>query len=230
MHGGVTQQPAGVGAQAGGQIDGQHRRRARVEVTQRGGQRAGRGTCGAQAQQRVDGQGRGLGTAVRYQASRDGHAGLLRLLQCVGGVGRPPAVVAPQRHLHPPAQCMQVPRSHQAVAAVVAGAAGHPHAACAWRDGHRQPGHGQAGAGHQRMRCSGGQRRLLDGPAGRTAVQRPAALRGQHGLRAWGVVGWGHRCAVAGRGSPHWKCACIVLYYPRAGAEGAPIETAGEPS
>ncbi len=148
-HGSRAEQGAGVGVQAGGQVDGQHRRPLFVDGRDGGRDQALRRTRCADAEQGVDAQ---VGLVPVEAADVDGHASLLRIAQRLRGVGRQALRIGQQADTDRHAGLAQVARRDQAVAAVVARAGQHVHPPCLRRPGHGQPGDGQAGARHQHMR------------------------------------------------------------------------------
>ncbi len=154
-HGGRAEQGAGVGVQAGGQVDSQHRRPLFVDGRDGGRDQALRRTRCADAEQGVDAQ---VGLVPVEAANVDGHAGLLRIAQRLRGVGRQAIRIGQQTDMDRHAGRAQVARRDQAVAPVVARAGQHMHPPCLRRPGHGQPGDGQAGVRHQQMRsvqCQG---------------------------------------------------------------------------
>jgi hypothetical protein len=159
-HGGRAEQGAGVGVQAGGQVDGQHRHLPFIDGRDGGRDRAVRCTRGAEAEQGVDAQ---VGLALVEAADVDGHAGLLRIAQRLRGIGRQALRIGQQADPDRHAGRTQVARRDQAVAAVVARAGQHLHPPCLRRPGHGQPGDGQAGTRHQRMRGVQRQGRVFRG-------------------------------------------------------------------
>ena len=106
------------------------------------------------------------------------HAGVAGALPGGVGIGRRAGRLAQPGHDRVQAPGVQVHGAFQPVAAVVAGAAGDPHAARVRADGQRQPRHGQAGALHQRVRGQCGRSGLLDAAGGGGVVQRGGALGG----------------------------------------------------
>ena len=206
-HGVGAQALAAVSAQAGGQVDRQHRCAAGIQPAHRLGHLAIGRAVGTQAQQRVDGQIGGLvvgliaaliarlitrlidrpGTvAIAAQPRRDRHPGLPRLRQRLLGIGRQPAGIAEQADPHRQPLLLKMAGGHQPIAAVVARPGRNPDPPRLRCDGQRQPGNAQAGGRHQRVGGGTGQRRLFNLPAGRAAKQRPGLVRRQYRLRPGG--------------------------------------------
>ena len=179
-------QGAGVSVQACGNVHGQHRRGPGVHMLYPLRHLARWGAGAAQAQQGVDGEvggGQGVG-----RFSLQHHAGLLRTGQRSTGIGGCRLCVAEPGHPHCFAPAVQVQGSLQPVAAVVAGAAGHPDGACMGRHRQRQPRHGQAGALHQGVLWQAVQGEPFDLAAGLGVPQRPGlggvdGVHGQHCAR-----------------------------------------------
>jgi hypothetical protein len=138
-----AQASAAIAQQAARHIDRDKRQTQRRSSGEGFGSGAVQGSAKAGAKQRVDHQ---LGTREHGWSQRFNRAGPSRRM--VGRITAQPAQRQQRRHPHRPAGLLQGARGHEAVAAVVAGAAEHHHSAPrpALLDGSR---HGSACLFHQ---------------------------------------------------------------------------------
>ena len=166
---------AAVGVESAGQVHAQNGRAGLLQRPHPVRHDAGFESAAAQSQQRVDPEVECLGWRIA-----EGDAGAARLLQREAGVvGQAVFLAMPADEDSGSRQLpLQQGSRQQAVAAVVARAAGDPDHARVRVEGARERGDGSSGALHQLVRWQPGQRGLFEPAAAGAAVQRQVAGQG----------------------------------------------------
>ena len=170
----------GVSVQPAGHIDGQPQRRAGLHQRQPLLHQRAAGPVRLQRRAYAE-QGVNADIKILRRFAEHSHARIQCPLARGLGVGRQGAFSGGRAGPGKAdffAPLVQMQRRFKAVAAVVAGAAGNPDMPRVGRERQRQPGHGQTGALHQRVRRQRSGGVLLDVAGGSNAVKRLAKRRG----------------------------------------------------